>query len=151
MFLTVHSAVGLTIGQYVRNPLLAFLAGFISHYIFDIIPHGDTKVPRQYLNLVYLALAGTIDLAVMISYLLLFMLFTNQPLSLSQIFAILGSLLPDGLQFVYYLFPRQKFLKKTQSIHNFFHELIAKKFEFSLVFGLIFQLIIFLILLTLNL
>jgi hypothetical protein len=151
MFLTVHSATGLLIGQYVKNPLLAFLGGFISHYIFDIIPHGDTQVPKQYQNLVYITLAGIIDLAAMISYLLIFMLFTNHLLSLSQIFAILGCLLPDCLQFIYYLYPRQKTIRKIQSIHNLFHELITKKFEFSLTTGLIFQLIFFVILLIINL
>jgi len=151
MFLTVHSATGLLIGQYVKNPLLAFLAGFISHYVFDIIPHGDTQIPKQYHNLIYLALAGIFDLAVMISYLLIFMLFSNHLLSLSQIFAILGCLLPDCLQFIYYLYPRQKILKKIQSFHNFYHELISNKFEFSLLEGIIFQLLLFMILLIINL
>ena len=151
MFLTVHSATGLLIGQYVKNPLLAFFAGFISHYLFDIIPHGDTQVPKQYQNLVYITLAGIIDLAVMISYLLIFMLFTNHFLFLSQIFAILGCLLPDCLQFIYYLYPHQKKLQKIQNFHNFFHELISNKFEFSLLKGIIFQLLLFLLLLIISL
>ena len=56
MFLTVHSAVGLVIPHYVKNPFLAFFAGFILHYVFDIIPHGDTKIPKKYHNLIHIAL-----------------------------------------------------------------------------------------------
>ena len=151
MFLTVHSAAGLALAQYIKNPLLAFITGFISHYIFDIIPHGDTNAPKKYYNIIYLTTIGIFDLAVTSSFFLLLMLFRNKLLTLAEICAIVGSLMPDGLQVLYFIFPRQKHLLKIQKIHKFFHDLISKKLEFSLPVGIIFQLIIFSILIIISL
>lgn len=150
MFLTVHSAVGLTIGQYVKNPLLAFLAGLGFHYIFDIIPHGDTQISKKYYNVVYITLAGLFDLALTISFLLLFMIMTGQLLTWAQILAIVGSLLPDALQFLYFLYPQNPTLKFCQKIHHYFHSLIAKNFELSLRAGMSLQLLLFIIFLLFN-
>ena len=44
MFLTVHAATGILIGKYTGNIYLAFIAGFLSHLILDIIPHGDQLI-----------------------------------------------------------------------------------------------------------
>lgn len=46
MFLTVHAAAGAVLGRYLNNPLLAFLLGAASHFVLDMIPHGDESIQR---------------------------------------------------------------------------------------------------------
>ena len=41
MLETSHVVVGMVIGKYVPNPLLAFIFSFLSHFILDFIPHWD--------------------------------------------------------------------------------------------------------------
>lgn len=144
MFLTVHGAIGVIIGQRVTNPVLAFIFGFISHYFFDMIPHGDTKAPKKWNNLIHLALIALIDAFVMIVLLLWLGLKTNlHQLSISAGF--LGAVLPDFLQGIYFL-SGKKYFKQHQKFHNFFHFLIAKKIEWKFSTGLILQIIFFIIL-----
>lgn len=38
---SVHAALGAAIGRLVRNPVLAFVAGVVSHGVGDVIPHHD--------------------------------------------------------------------------------------------------------------
>ena len=46
MFLTVHAAAGAVLGRFIGNPLLAFLLGAASHFVLDMIPHGDESIQR---------------------------------------------------------------------------------------------------------
>jgi len=147
MFLTVHAASGIVIGQYLQNPLLAFITGLIFHYIFDIIPHGDTRVLEKYKNPIHIALAGIIDLIVLLIFLIILLGLKVDLLNFSIISATFGAMLPDILQAFYYIY-RGKIFTKTQYIHNLFHDMISKKHDMTLIPGLIFQFII-LILLTL--
>lgn len=41
MFLTIHSTAGIALAMLTGNPLIAFIVSFFSHFILDIIPHGD--------------------------------------------------------------------------------------------------------------
>jgi hypothetical protein len=145
MFLTVHGAVGLAASQYFANPLLAFLVGFILHYVFDIIPHGDTRVSKKYWNPIHITLAGLIDISILFSLILLYIWHKGQLLPSNQIMAILGSILPDLIQFLYFFCPKNKLMTKINNFHEFFHGIISKKFEFNLYWGLIFQLLILII------
>jgi len=144
MFLTVHGAIGIIIGQHLKNPFWAFFVGFISHYLFDIIPHGDTKAPAKWNNLIHLALAALIDIFILISFILVLSV-KSQILNLNTASALLGALLPDFLQGFYFL-SNKKLFKLHQKFHNFFHFLIAEKFEFNFYTGIILQTILFIIL-----
>jgi hypothetical protein len=141
MFLTVHTPLGIIIGQAVTNPLLAFLLGIVSHYLFDIIPHGDTNVPKKYLNPIHITLAGLIDLVVLAIYVIFLLSLNVEILSLNILLAVLGSWLPDILQAFYFKF-QGKTLGRLQDFHNFFHDLISNKYQFQLIHGLIFQIIV---------
>jgi len=143
MFLTVHSAAGLVASQYIANPILAFIIGFILHYFFDIIPHGDSKIPKRYWNVVYITFAGIIDILVLTIFVTLLMVKTGQILTITKAMAILGSILPDCLQFIYFLLPKNQLLKKINKFHNYFHDLLYPKFEIGLIPGIILQIIIF--------
>ena len=149
MFLTVHSAAGLVVGNYVKNPFLAFFVGFILHYLFDIIPHGDTKVSKKYHNVIYMTLAGIIDLAVVISSFLIIILFQNKLFSWSQITAICGSVLPDALLFCYFILPQNKILSQLKKFHHYIHGLISDRWAINLLPGMILQIILYIIILTL--
>src|SRR4030042_5795292 len=133
MFLTVHGAIGIIIGQRIPNPLLAFIVGFISHYIFDIIPHGDSRAPDKWKNPIHIAFAALIDLIVLIIFILCLGVNTII-LNWNTALALLGSLIPDFLQGFYFLTNKKKLIRH-QNIHNFFHNLITKNWDFNLITG----------------
>lgn len=145
MFLTVHSAVGVIIGQNISHPLLAFVTGFILHYIFDMIPHGDSFLSQKYKGTKYLILAGLIDLLVLT--ILLFGLFYLKPnlLNFNVIFAIAGSMFPDVLQAFYYISNKRLFFR-WQKLHDFLHNLVSKKHEINFYLGILIQIFILIIL-----
>jgi hypothetical protein len=41
MYISAHAPVGAIIGKLVPNPWLAFILSIFSHYLLDLIPHGD--------------------------------------------------------------------------------------------------------------
>jgi len=148
MFLSVHGTIGLIIGKYCQNPILAFFLGLISHYCCDMIPHGDTRAPKKYNNLIYWGLAGIIDLSILSVTLLSLFIFNKIDIynpNLSA--AFLGSVLPDFLLLAYFLSDKKLFILPFK-LHNFFHNLISKKYEINLHLGLALQFILFIILLT---
>ncbi|MFA5188635.1 MAG: hypothetical protein WC460_04710 [Patescibacteria group bacterium] len=146
MFLTVHGAIGIIIGQRIQNPIFAFFLGLIAHYIFDAIPHGDSRTPQNWKGMMFLISAAAIDILTLGSLLLIFYQ-RIEFLKPSVYWAFFGSLLPDFFQAIY-LTSNKKFLKLHQKLHNFFHFLIAKKYEWKFTTGLILQIIFFIILLT---
>ncbi len=146
MFLTVHTPLGIIIGQSVANPILAFVFGLISHYILDLIPHGDTKVPKKYLNPIHIAFAGLVDLFVILIYIIFLISLNVELLQLNIILAVFGSWVPDILQAFYFKYGGG-ILSKIQNFHNFWHNLISVKYQFNIITGFIFQFIV-LILLT---
>src|SRR3989344_4940192 len=102
MFLTVHGTAGAIIGLQTGNPLLAFLFGLISHYIFDMIPHGDEKMIADHQNvspqeIKKIAQIGSIDGLTML-FLLGGLLYSGRlPLDLAVLFGVAGGILPDFL------------------------------------------------------
>jgi hypothetical protein len=53
----VHAALGAALGRAIKNPLVAFGAGFGSHIIGDVVPHHDMdigEVPLVFGTLGYL-------------------------------------------------------------------------------------------------
>ena len=49
MYLVIHAAVGGAVGDYLAAPAVSALAGFSSHFLLDIIPHGDERSGRVFL------------------------------------------------------------------------------------------------------
>ncbi|MCX6740612.1 MAG: hypothetical protein NTZ49_05290 [Candidatus Parcubacteria bacterium] len=148
MFLTVHSSVGLVVSRGVTNPLWAFFIGFIFHYIFDIIPHGDTKVSAKFYQIKYIITAGIIDLSVLSILLISLIIIRAKTFTLVEISAILGSVIPDVMQLFYFIFPKNKLLGKIQMLHTYPHNLISKRFDFPIVWGLLMQIFTLIILIA---
>lgn len=111
MFLTVHASAGIIIGQQTGNIWLAFLAGIISHIIFDIIPHGDQVLlesneifkPEEIKTVRKLA---SFDILIMMA--LLSAIYLSGQLTPMQewpvLFAVFGAILPDFISGLYILY-----------------------------------------------
>lgn len=130
MTLTTHAVIGAVIGAATGNPLLAFTAGFISHFLVDIIPHGDrelynnhkskTKHRRAYAYVTVDAIVAIIVVALMIAS-------SHHTLSMPIALGIIGSVLPDLLIGLYEGF-HIKSLTWFHRFHFFFHNMASDKY-----------------------
>ncbi|MFA4871469.1 MAG: hypothetical protein WC610_00150 [Patescibacteria group bacterium] len=158
MFITVHAAAATLIGKKVASVPLAFVLGLISHFILDIIPHGDQKlgkkffgfrfnlIPREKKGIRILALYGIIDALALIGFLLyLFRTFEFAD-SDSVTWAIIGGILPDALVGIY-MVGKFKFLKWFFDLHSKIHYLWLNKIkkDIPLRWGVLMQVITFII------
>lgn len=131
MTLTTHAAIGAAIGSAVGNPAIGFLLGAISHFLVDMIPHGDSNLPElfrtQKRSRKFLIAYMTTD-AVLAMYLVMgvFLLHTNGT-RIAFAAAVVGSLLPDLLVGLSDLW-RCRPLKKFKRFHFFFHDFFSKKY-----------------------
>ncbi len=48
VFVSTHVTMGALIGQNSASPWLAFLLGVASHFILDLVPHGDSRLYHSY-------------------------------------------------------------------------------------------------------
>ena len=149
MYLAIHATTGTIIGQYVGNPIAAFLAGLVSHFLLDVIPHGDTckgvdEVDEflQNKKLVrrtkIIALADIIVTIIFSVILFRYNLVVNE---FSSFAGLCGAVIPDFLWPLYKPFGIQAF-KKIYDLHFKIHWFL-KKPALSPLVGLIFQFIIF--------
>jgi hypothetical protein len=100
MLTTVHLLTGAAIGLAVPNPIWAFAAGFISHFLLDAIPHTDPatlkhKPDRNRFTLTDYVL-GFFDVTAgaLILFWVLFTLVPQPPLA-SIFWGALGAASPD--------------------------------------------------------
>ena len=139
MFLTVHATAGILIGKYTSNIWLAFLAGFFSHYLMDVVPHGDRDLDlgADKIKLKKVIKIALVDGLIMIA--ILSILFQRQLILLTWpiLAAIAGQILPDVLT-GFCLLIKSPWLKKYIIFHHLFHRPL-KKFDVSFPVGLIIQ------------
>jgi len=143
MTLTTHIIVaGAVAAPFLHNPPLAFAMGLTSHYILDAIPHWDWELgslpqsdPKnkdakevmvvQHNKIAHDLLRVTLDVS--IGLLLLFAIgVAGGGINSLTIFyglgaAALGGILPDALQFVYFVIWRKQPMALIQWFHDFFH------------------------------
>ncbi len=140
MFITVHAAAAAVIGKKVTNPYLAFILGFVLHFVGDIIPHGDEQLGKKFFGLdisnifqpetklKFMALYGSLDACALVIFLLfLFRNFTFAN-SDSVTWAMIGGILPDILVALYQL-GKFRILKGFSEFHNWNHHLLLKKIK----------------------
>ncbi len=130
MTMTSHATVGTLIGYFIGNPIAGFILGVLSHYLLDLIPHGDYKINVEYRKTrtrVKKALAyGTID-AIAAIFLILFLVNWKDLVNLESIsWAIAGAVLPDFLVGIYD-FTKSKYLSPLNKLHFAFHDYFIKK------------------------
>lgn len=157
MFLTTHAVVGIFISQQTNNPLLAFILAFISHFILDIIPHGDEELgdlARLGKKRIYLwSLGDFFVLVIMIGFLYTT---TDLPRIAVTSAGVIGSILPDLIshffpalhreypktliiKFLLYLDRTLKFgslFDAPNKLHRLTHRIIKFKIPFKYGMGL---------------
>ena len=129
MFLAVHAAVGAITGNVAPDPVSAFSIGFLSHFLVDMIPHGDEHMYEGYKNGARVRRAilyVTVDaLATMVLVALLFIdqdFFSTRNVALG----IIGGLLPDLLVGIYEMF-EPKILREFHRFHMRNHHFLIKR------------------------
>ncbi len=144
MYQIVHGTAGLLIGSQTSNPWLAFLFGFLSHFVLDAIPHDIIEVKRwqdkgNFIKRV--SLEATIDLALFL-ILLAVLFFSGQLVFNYSILAgIAGALLPDYIWGLGELFKiKSKWLVFYKKLHNGDHELLHKDIYLPIKYALPIQL-----------
>ena len=142
MTLAAHALVGAAAATAVPGrPLLAFLAGFVSHFVIDMIPHWDYQLgsyradPRNPLNddmvigksFAYDLVKIAVDIAIglTLAFAIFRAAFPSVPL-VAILAGAAGGIVPDALQFAYWKF-RHEPLTSLQRFHikiqkrNHFH------------------------------
>ncbi|MBI5466043.1 MAG: hypothetical protein HY974_02005 [Candidatus Kerfeldbacteria bacterium] len=126
MYLSVHTAAGLGLARVIPNPIAAFAAGLLSHFVLDFIPHGDefladsaftrARIRRRLLG------AAFLDGIILVIFLLIY-LWTTPQLNLNVVAAaVIGSLLPDAIN-GFYLITQAPLFKRYVHWHAKLHNL----------------------------
>ncbi len=136
MTLTTHAVVGASAAElFPEHPLLAFIAGFTSHFLIDAIPHWDYRllsghideknplnsdivVTHKHFPYDLVRVAGDAFLGMLLS-MLIFSPANGFPLAVTALGAI-GGILPDPLQFIYFKFRREP-IRSLQRFHEWIH------------------------------
>lgn len=130
---SLAAAIPLAYNQPLKFTALAFMAGILSHFLLDGVPHwdyslasdnksedpmgADLKIGRSFLfDLIKVGL--DVSLGLLVAGLFFISIAGRQP---SIIFAgVLGAILPDFLQFAYMKIRRAPF-SWLQYLHNYYH------------------------------
>jgi hypothetical protein len=155
MYLTVHAAAGAVIGNYINNALLAFILGFISHFILDRIPHKDPDSADEFLSkkIKLSKRARKFFSILLLDIGLLFfitILFYNRDIFIYPhpvIAGIAGAVLPDALLGIYFL-TGNKYLEKFWQFHHKIH-FDHRKVTVSMAGGMVTQVVLLAILIKL--
>ncbi len=146
MTLTTHATLGAVLAKAAGNPLMAFVFGFISHFLVDMIPHGDSGISdnfrvhkrRRKQAVAYVA----VDAVIAVIFVLI--LANTRDISSMRTFTwgIIGGVLPDLIVGVYEL-TKAPFLKWFNTMHFFFHDYFLKrKGEVPLYYALMAQVVL---------
>lgn len=93
MTATSHALVGAAIAAKIADPAIALPIAFVSHFIFDKLPHWDIMTEADKGNYKAIFIKSTLD--VLFGFGLIFLLFGFSPLILLGAFA---AQLPDWLE-----------------------------------------------------
>lgn len=119
MFIASHSIAGGILGDAIGNPILAFLCGFILHFVLDAIPH-EYEHDGEKTSLKDIVLLG-IDLV--ITYFVWITFFPKEISLLGPFFwGALGGIFPDlmdNVPIIEKAFRKLSFGKKFHQFHWF--------------------------------
>lgn len=151
MFIAGHAAAGALIGQQLGdNLLLVFLLSVISHFLLDIVPHGDSHHVKNYFenkkeevkklyNVLLVDSAATI---ILFSWL---MAYTNVN-RMAVAWGVIGGVLPDLLVGISEIWKNSK-LKWFSKLHFKVHNALTHKIDVKPLTGAIGQLVVIALLL----
>lgn len=135
MILITHAIVGGALGSFPgENPGVAFVLGFVSHFLLDMIPHWDYELASAYedkenhlnndivLNKGFVKDLFKIGLDAFSGIVIPVLLFKGLPgVSIAAVFfGVVGALFPDFLQFAYFRL-RIAPLRALQTFHHWIH------------------------------
>lgn len=146
MTLTTHATLGAVIGHAVGNPVVAFVGGFISHFLIDMIPHGDTGISdnfrvhkrRQKQAVAYVLVDGVVALFFVL------LLANTRDIDSMRTFTwgIVGGVLPDLIVGLYEI-TKTPLLRWFNTMHFFFHDYFVKRRgEVPLYYALLAQVVL---------
>ena len=132
MTLTTHAAIGAAIGTLVGNPLLGFILGGVSHFLVDMIPHGDNELADRF----HVHKMKKVPVAFMTTYAALAILLVMTLMALrpdgapNAVFAasVMGSVLPDFMVGMADLFKKNSVLRAYRKFHFFFHDFFSRPY-----------------------
>jgi len=132
MILTPHAIIGAAVANiFPNNPELGFALAYFSHYAMDAVPHNHYKIgnliPKKsdtfvsvLNNLGAIYHLFLIGLDFLIGTIIAILIFSRDWHSLFiTLVGVLGGVLPDFLQAVYFKFKKEPFIT-LQKIHKFF-------------------------------
>ncbi|MBU4347638.1 hypothetical protein KKD19_03505 [Patescibacteria group bacterium] len=131
MFLTVHGSAAILISEHTNSISLAFILGFISHFILDFLPHENpglskwVKKSNEIKKYFFLALADFSLLTIVTAILFFNTTFTNPHVIIAGIF---GAILPDVLWGIHKA-TNWKFLKPYHDFHTWIHSIWEPNLE----------------------
>jgi hypothetical protein len=131
MILSTHAVVGGAIASFMPgHPALAFVVGAASHFAIDAIPHADYPLysitvkhsapSAMIFNWLLVQDLGLIALDVCAGLALTLWLYASPGATAAVLAGALGAMLPDPLQFVQKLYPREP-LRSLQRFHVWIH------------------------------
>ncbi len=130
MTLTTHATLGAVIGHATGNPLLAFIFGFLSHFLIDMVPHGDTGMSdnfRVHKRRRKRAVAYVMVDAVIALFFVLLLANTRDIESMRTFsWGIVGGVLPDLLVGMYDL-TKSPLLRWFNRLHFYFHDFFVRR------------------------
>lgn len=146
MTLTTHATLGAVIGHAVGTPVLAFIFGLISHFIVDMIPHGDTGLSdnfRVHKRKRKRAVAYVVVDAIIALFFVLLLANTRDIESMRTFsWGIAGGVLPDLIVGLYEV-TKTPLLKWFNTFHFFFHDFFVKrKGDVPLYYALMAQIVL---------
>ncbi len=129
MTLTTHATIGAVIGVATGNVFLAFLFGAISHFLVDIIPHGDREMYDGHVNKTAQRRAlAFVSLDAIVAIIVISLMFAFSEHTMSAVIAagIIGAVIPDMIIGMHEIL-RIRSLDWFHKLHFFFHNMISDK------------------------
>lgn len=146
MFVTTHALIGALIAEQMpTHPIAAFALSIASHFLMDIIPHGDSRLYKGYISgaKARRAVAYVLVDALVALFFVLFLFntkFIDHRVAITA--GIVGGVLPDFLVGMYEVL-RIPGLRWFHRVHFFFHNMISsKRGDLALSTGIAMQLIL---------
>jgi hypothetical protein len=130
MFLTVHAAAGIIIGEQTNNVWLAFALGLVSHLLLDLIPQCDENLvtdknkKRWIMKYFIISVIDTIGVIVL-SYWL--WKYNHLQFTWPTMVAVAGALIPDYLWGLAEFTGSKTLLVICQKFFSWFHDFVKTK------------------------